>query len=238
MTWLYTTPLIVLAAAMVVALLAALELGRRLGRVIQVRSAQASVVAGPILGLVALLLAFSFSLASERHARRRAAAVAEANSIGTMWLRTSLLPEPTRSEMRTRLQRYVDVHFEHRAAAIDERRTDAVEAEVNRLQGELWALLIEDARRDPESTRLRLVTPALNAMIDDTGTLLAAWENRVPDAVLMYLFVLVLIAALVLGYRPHGETQLVASGRVRRPHDGCDGHTPRSGSTSPGAHPG
>src|SRR5688572_24245739 len=167
MSWLYTAPFWLLVAVTVASLLGGLELGRRLARIAPVAENQATTIASAVLALVGLLLAFSFSMASDRLALRRAAAVQEANSIGTFWLRTSLLPEPTRSAMQSRLRHYVDLHLEHRQAGFQPRRTGELEAETDRLQRELWALLIEDARREPEAQRLRLLMPALNAMIDD-----------------------------------------------------------------------
>jgi hypothetical protein len=52
------------------------------------------VVQGAMLGLVALLLAFGLSLALGRYEDRRAATVAEANAIGTSFLRAQLIAEP------------------------------------------------------------------------------------------------------------------------------------------------
>jgi len=206
-TWLYSIPFAPIAATVIACVLGALECGHRLSRGYPVDDRQVSTIAGPILGLVALLLAFSFSMAGDRHALRRAAIVQEANSIGTFWLRTSLMPEPIGSEMRSRLRRYVDLHSEHRGAKIEGARTAELEEEAARLQAELWALLIEDAQREPEAGRLRLVTPALNAMIDDAATVLAAKENRVPDAIFLYLFLLVVVAGIVVGYRPRDEVR-------------------------------
>ncbi len=205
MSGLYTAPFALITALVVASLLAALELGHWLSRRAPIGADQASTLAGAILATVGLLLAFSFSMAGDRHALRRAAAVQEVNAIGTFWLRTSLLPEPIRSETRSRLRRYVDLHLEHRLARIDENRTRVIEAEAERLQREIWALLIEDARREPEASRLRLLMPALNTMIDDTGSALAARENRLPDAIFLYLFLLVVMAGVVGGYCSSGE---------------------------------
>ena len=49
------------------------------------------------LGIVALLLAFGLSLAIGRYEARRAAVVAEANAIGTTYLRAQTLAEPVRT---------------------------------------------------------------------------------------------------------------------------------------------
>ncbi|HEX3473759.1 MAG TPA: hypothetical protein VHT91_01895 [Kofleriaceae bacterium] len=42
-------------------------------------------------------------------------------------------------------------------------------------------------------------------MIDDTTSVLAARENRLPDAVFVYLFLLIVVAGVVVGYRPPDE---------------------------------
>lgn len=205
MSWLQNAPFALLVPVIATCVLAALEVGHRLGRRAPVLEGQAATIAGSILALVGLLLAFTFSMAGERYAERRAASVQEVNSIGTLWLRTSLFDEPARSEMRSRVRRYVDLHFEHRAAGADTAKLKAAEAEAEQLQSELWAILIREARGGLAPERLRLVTPALNAVIDDTGSLIAAGENRLPDAIIGYLVTLVLVAGVVVGYRPSGE---------------------------------
>src|SRR5688572_12141763 len=101
MSWLYTTSLFVVTPLVILLVLGGLEAGFRLGKIKPIAEQQVSTVSVPLLGLVALLLAFSFSMAGDRFALRRATIVEEANSIGTFYLRTSLLPEPTQSEMRS-----------------------------------------------------------------------------------------------------------------------------------------
>ena len=56
------------------------------------------VLQAATLGIVALLLAFSLSLAMGRYENRRAAVVDEANTIGTAYLRAQTLSEPERTE--------------------------------------------------------------------------------------------------------------------------------------------
>jgi hypothetical protein len=203
MSALYRAPAGVVLLGVVLLVLAALELGHQFGRRVPVGEAQFSRVAGPILALVGLVLAFSHSMATDRMTARRVAAVQEVNAIGTFWLRTELLPAPTRDAMRSRLRHYVDLHFEHRSAGIDQARLTVLEGEIERVQQEFWELLMAEARRGAEAHVLLLVTPALNSMIDDGAVALAAKENRLPDAVLGFLFGLVAIAAFTAGYGPH-----------------------------------
>ena len=82
-------------------LLGATVLGTVLGRRARHRSDTLKepfgVLQGALLGVVGLLLAFGLSLAVSRYEDRRANVVAEANAIGTTFLRAQTLPEPIRS---------------------------------------------------------------------------------------------------------------------------------------------
>ena len=82
--------------------LLAVECGYRLGNwrhrhAIEEKDASVAAMTASILGLLAFMLAFTFSLAFSRFDNRREAVVEEANAIGTTWLRAQLLPEPYRS---------------------------------------------------------------------------------------------------------------------------------------------
>src|SRR5881394_263672 len=54
-------------------------------------------IVGAYLGLLALLLAFTYSLSLSRYEQRRSLVTQEANAIGTAYLRAQLLDEPHRS---------------------------------------------------------------------------------------------------------------------------------------------
>ena len=54
-------------------------------------------IQGALLGVVGLMLAFGLSLAVGRYQDRRADVVADANAIGTTYLRAQTIPEPQRT---------------------------------------------------------------------------------------------------------------------------------------------
>ena len=70
-----------------------------------------------MLGLLALMIAFTFSMALSRFDLRRDALLNEANVIGTTALRARLLPEPHRTETLKLLQEYVQIRLTSRGAA-------------------------------------------------------------------------------------------------------------------------
>src|SRR5580765_2472560 len=67
------------------------------------------VLQGALLGVVGLVLAFGLSLAVGRYEDRRAATVAEANAIGTSYLRAQLIAEPARTRSLALFPAYTDL---------------------------------------------------------------------------------------------------------------------------------
>src|SRR5262249_53004306 len=61
-----------------------------------------------VLGLLALLTGFTFSLAIGRFEVRRDLVLQQANALGTAYLRTQLLPEPHRTRLSGLIREYTD----------------------------------------------------------------------------------------------------------------------------------
>src|SRR5205823_623509 len=167
-------------------LLLTTELGFRLARRCRagiddsVRS-QVSIIQGAILGLLGLIAGFTFAMSVSRFDLRKAVILDEANAIGTTYLRAEFLPDPARGELKALLRRYVDVRLEFFAAGADIPRARDAEAEIGRLQAELWSRAAAVTRRDPHSIATGLFIQSLNETIDLDAKQFAALENHVPD---------------------------------------------------------
>src|SRR3954449_769757 len=102
------------------AVFGATAVGLLLGRRIRQRSehlrASLGVLQSALLGVVGLLLAFGLALAVGRQEARRAAVVADANAIGTTYLRAQTLAEPARTASLDLIQRYADASISLSAA--------------------------------------------------------------------------------------------------------------------------
>src|SRR5262245_2128649 len=142
------------------------------------------VLQGALLGIVGLILAFGLTLAVGRYEDRRAASVAEANAIGTTYLRGQRLAEPARSRSLELLRRYTDLAlrmYKEVPGSAGLRRTTAAE---DVLQRRLWRLAGQAMDAAPVATAPRLYVDSLNTTIDSQATRLSALNNRVPWAVL------------------------------------------------------
>lgn len=182
------------------------ELGFRTGRFIQNRTdTEIKTLTGAIqastLGLLALLLGFTFSMSMQRFDSRSQALIEEANAIGTVMLRVELLPTQFRPEANRLLQAYVDLRVE--AGQIDmTRRAERQDhtTRIAQLQSALWSLAIESAQADPRPVTSGAFINALNDMIDSLGSRNALLEMHVPEVVLLLLFVVFLASGGILGY--------------------------------------
>jgi hypothetical protein len=208
----YTTVLLLIGVAQFVALLAMLEVGRRISArrtAIDPEGARAGLgaVEGAVFGVLGLMIAFTFSGAASRFEDRRHLITQEANAIGTAWLRIQALPAEAQPALRDKFRRYVDARIETYRRVPD---MAAVKAELDRsivLQGEIWAAAVAGVQAAP-SPATALLLPALNEMIDITTTRLVATESHPPNAIFAMLALLTLAGALLAGYS-------MAQGRTR-----------------------
>jgi hypothetical protein len=142
------------------------------------------VLQAALLGVVGLILAFGLTLAVGRYEDRRVAIVAEANAIGTTYLRAQLLAEPQRSRSLDLLRRYTTLAVSVTREipnSTSMRRTTAAEGV---LQRRLWRLAGQATAGAPLASAPRLYVDSLNTTIDDQSARLSTLNNRVPGAVL------------------------------------------------------
>jgi len=159
-------------------------LGRYLRRHTDVLREPIGVLQAALLGLVGLILAFGLSLAVGRYEARRAAVVAEANAIGTTYLRAQLIAEPGRSESLDLLRRYTDLSLRLSHEVPNSASMMRTTAQQSILQGRLWRLAGQAIGAAPTASAPRLYVDTLNDMIDQETVRVAALNNRVPGAVL------------------------------------------------------
>jgi len=182
------------------------EIGYRTGRFVQavtndeVKTLTGSIQAS-ILGLLALLLGFTFSMSMQRYDNRSMALIDEANAISTAQLRVQLLPKQYRLEASELLHQYVD----QRVAVGHLDLTRQVErSEYNKklveLQRQLWSLAMDATNIDPRPVTTGAFVKSLNDLIDSQGRRNALLSMHVPEVVLILLFLVFVSSGGILGY--------------------------------------
>jgi hypothetical protein len=121
-----------------IVILAATEVGRWLGvRADDQGSDKVLTLQGACLGLLALMIAFTFAMALSRFEGRRDAVLQEADAIGTTALRARLLPEPHITETLKLLLEYVQIRLDITQRVASPAEFDAAVANSNRIQQQL-----------------------------------------------------------------------------------------------------
>jgi hypothetical protein len=191
----------VLTAAL---LFLATELGYLLGirkrrRAEDAAKAPLGEVVAAMLGLLALLLAFTFNMAATRFDTRRGLVLDEANAIGTTWLRAGFLSEPHRSEARKLLREYLEI----RLTAIQSGQFDEAILRSEELQQQLWAHAIDAGQQQPNSVTTGLFVLSLNELIDlHAARVMRGARTRVPVPIWAALYFVGFLSMGAIGY--HG----------------------------------
>src|SRR6188768_1450657 len=123
------------------------------------------VVQGALLTLVGLILAFGLAMAVGRYDARRAAVVADANAIGTAYLRAQTLHEPVRSSTLPLYARYTDASLLLSSSVPGSSAARSAIAAESALQRRLWQLAGEALGTQPTQSAPRLYVESLNEMI-------------------------------------------------------------------------
>jgi hypothetical protein len=191
-----------LSAAIV---LAAAELGRLIGvswgrEHRDAMSSNIPILVGAVLGLLSLMIGFTFSMTLSRFDARLSGVVNEANAIGTTALRARMLPEPHATDVRGLLRDYVQLRIDASRKPQNSASFEQAIARSDEIQEELWQHTAAVSAADPRSTPIGLFVRALNEMIDLQATRLAAARNRVPVIVFALLYAIAVVGLGFSGY--------------------------------------
>ena len=159
---------------------------------------QESYLIGGMLGVLALLLAFSFSMAVERYEERRHLVVQEANAIGTSYLRAQLLDEPHRSRLSHLLVEYTANRIALGTAKGEQARGQLT---VNDgLLTQIWAA-VAAARDSAQAHGISVsILTTFNELIDLDTERKVARLVKVPAPILLLMYAFLLVTAAVLGF--------------------------------------
>lgn len=207
MSWLYLVSSFSITACIILLMVLCYVWGYRLKRRKVARHPEYhdegfGAIQGSLLGLLALLLSFTFSMASSRHDNRYEVMVAEANNIGTAILRADLFPDSLRRQFRAGFGEYLTTRISQYDAGIDPQKNAAALQQTNTQAGRLWNMAVKAAQSDDVILRNSgsLMVNALNPMIDSVTTRKASRETTIPDSILLLLFALCLASAFIVGY--------------------------------------
>lgn len=203
---LYSYSSVTIAIFLFLSIIMCNELGFRVGCFVQRKTTEevktlTGSIQGSILGLLALLLGFTFSMSMQRYDSRSLALIDEANAIGTTILRTELLPAGSKERASNLLQQYIQLRIEVGQLDITLESERAVyDKKIANVQSQLWDLAVTATELDPRMVTTGSFVKSLNDLIDSQGKRNALLYTHVPEVILFLLFIVFISSGCIMGY--------------------------------------
>ncbi|MBK0404692.1 hypothetical protein I5M27_16985 [Adhaeribacter sp. BT258] len=154
---------------------------------------------GAMLGLLAFMLGFNFSITASRFADRKELTIRQANAIGTCYLRTSTIPEKQKQEIRKYFRQYVDILL---GKGYDETRIEEAVKKLDKLHIQIWRQTASLVQENMDSELRSLFTASVNSVIDIAGERkTVALVFRIPSMLWTSLFLLAGLSMFSIGYQ-------------------------------------
>jgi hypothetical protein len=151
-----------------------------------------------VLGLLALLVAFSFGMALNRYEARRELVVTEANALATAYLRTGMLDDPAR--LRRLMLQYAQARLVYGERDGAPKSEEAAERAADQLRLQVWAEAVRLITPNRLTPLAGFVLSPLDEAFDAASARKAEHQARMPLIVLLTLGIYFVAAAAVLGY--------------------------------------
>ena len=156
------------------------------------------IIVAATLTLLGLLIGFSFSMAISRYDQRKSYEEAEANAIGTEYVRADLLPAGDAAKVRTLLREYLDQRILFYTTR-DGQQLHQVNSKTAQLQDELWSAVRVPASTQPTPV-VALAVSGMNDVLNSQGYTQAAWWNTIPPAAWALMAAIAVCCNLLVGY--------------------------------------
>ena len=150
------------------------------------------------LTLLALIVGFSFSMATTRYDLRKNYEEAEAKAIGAEYVRAGLLPASNAGAVRAQLRKYIDLRilfYRTRSG----RELQQIDVDTAQLQAEMWSAVQAPALAQPTQV-IAQVASGMNDVLNSQGYTQAAWWNRIPTSAWSLMIAIAICCNLLVGY--------------------------------------
>jgi hypothetical protein len=206
----FNSPFVILAIALLAQWLAA-YIGDAVRRKVrppkEEERADLDLVRAATLTLLGLVIGFSFAMAVSRYDQRKNLEEAEANAIGTEYVRADILPGESAAKVRELLRKYLDLRIAF-YLALRQGEVSRIDTETQKLQAELWSTVVQSLT--PQQTAVEaLVVSGMNDVLNSQGYTQAAWWNRIPVAAWGLMGLIAIACNLLFGYGERRTSPLV-----------------------------
>lgn len=202
-------PLLVVLLLSVLLQVLFIEFGFRYGlwrqdKGVKAQLAQVRAIMGASLGLLAFMLAFTFSMAQQHFEERTRAYMMEVSAIDSAFRGADLLDPEERVLAQDELKRFAELRLETVQAVRAGQRERVVEMirESERIHDLLWGLAERAMEGAGEGADTGLFAQSVLGMIAaHDARLQASIFNRISPVIWITLFVMALLSMIVMGYQ-------------------------------------
>ena len=190
-----------------------IEFGFRLGRKAQAtakkaQTSQVRAIMGAGLGLLAFMLAFTFSTAQSHFEARVQNLAEEARIARNAFMQADMMVEPERTQVKELLRDYIELRSVGRLGeikAIEQNLAEALQIS-EQIQKELWLLAVQagghNSKNPTAAERNGMLMTSVIALTDIHYTRLhAAVMNRIPLTIWMTLYLMAVLSMVIMGYQ-------------------------------------
>jgi hypothetical protein len=156
------------------------------------------VVQTATLTLLGLIIGFSFSMAVSRYDLRKTYEEAEANAIGTEYVRAGLLPVADAAAVQAQLRKYTDLRIQFYRTR-NHGELLQIDADTAQLQTKMWSAVQAPALAQPTPV-IALAVSGMNDVLNSQGYTQAAWWNRIPDSTWTLMIAIAVCCNVLVGY--------------------------------------
>jgi hypothetical protein len=196
-----TMPLWGILVTTVIVVWLAKEVGFRLGFRLSNKSSlnnetQITATTGANLGLLAFLLAFTFSMAAGHFDTRNKIILEDAKAINTAYLRTRILPGDEGDNIRALLRDYAILRG--RIGSMD---VAVIISESEKLQSQMWGEIEGLAAGEKLTIAHSLLIQSINAVFNvHEDRIRAGLHNRIPPSIWVALYTVLLLSMVGMGF--------------------------------------
>ena len=167
------------------------------------------IIMAATLTLLGLIIGFSFSMATSRYDLRKNYEEAEANAIGTEYVRADLLPSRDAIKVRELLRNYLDQRVLFYMGG-DEQELQQIKSRTAQLQADLWTAVLAPSAAQPTPV-VALAVAGMNDVLNSQGYTQAGYWNRIPVSAWALMGMIAIACNFLVGF---GSRSVTARSRL------------------------
>ena len=208
---LYDTPSVITSFALLITMLLFNRLGiaaarKRFNNNPEAKEGNFGPIESSLLGLLALLLGFTFSLSSSRFDSRRDILIAEVNAVSTAILRADLYPDSLKQILKNDFKEYLEARISYFNAGNDKTAIESTLKQGRAISANIWNIAAAFSKNKEYSVVISSqMIPALNDMNNIATTRHERLYAHVPESIMILLFVLCVVSSFNVGYSFKGK---------------------------------